>query len=447
MARDEPNLALLQDLLATPQSRPDLVSRLLRRSAGEVAGRIEALGEVAAAGARRGEVDYTAVIAAAAAKTVEVAERLGKERAGARAELRRLLRLQPAGRRRVLERATARFRSPALVELLIEAARMALAGAPARAVELLTLAEEVTRRVSPDVYGPAFCSALAVRAQAQLANAVRVTGDLTAAEAQWRRIHARIAAEPLGDVDAEAEVASLEASLRLDQGRFDLAERLLGRARRRFRATRDRQGLAKTLIKLGIAKRVQGEPEAAMPLLREAGGLVSPADSPRLSFAVVGNLALCLCDLRQFTAAATLVDANRPLCEHVLDQEASLLWSRLEGRISRGLGEFEIAERLFLAARDGYLERRQPFSAALVSLDLIELYLEEARTAEAKCLAAAISEIFAAQEVHAELAQALTLFQQAAAAERLTLQLFALLRTPLERAERNLRQRLEPVDR
>jgi tetratricopeptide (TPR) repeat protein len=447
MAQEHITLALLHDLFTAPQPNAELVGRLLRLRSHEVPRRDELLSEFEQVGARHREIDYGAVIAAAAAKTVDVASRLGKERAGASAELRRLLRLLPAGRRRVLERATTRFRSPALVELLIEAARVALPDAPARAIELLTLAEQVTRRVPLAVYGPAFCNSLAVRALAHRANAVRVAGDLTAAAAQWRQIHARIATEPLGDVDAEAEVACLEASLRLDQGRFDRAERLLGRARRRYRAAKDPEGLAKTLIKLAIAKRVQGQPEVAMPLLREAQGLVSAAESPRLSFAVVGNLALCLCDLRRFTAAAALVDANRPLYETIHDQEAGLLWSRLQGRISRGLGEPEIAEQLFLAARDGYLARRQVFSAALVSLDLIELYLEQGRTAEVKRLAAAISEIFAAQEVHDELARALTLFQQAAGAERLTLQLFARLRTPLERAERNLRQRLEPVDR
>ena len=131
----------------------------------------------------------------------------------------------------------------------------------------------MTRRVSPDVYGPAFCNSLAVRALAHLANAVRVAGDLTAAAAQWRQIHARIATEPLGDVDAEAEVACLEASLRLDQGRFDRAERLLGRARRRYRAAKDPEGLAKTLIKLAIAKRVQGQPSAGSEVKRLAAAI------------------------------------------------------------------------------------------------------------------------------------------------------------------------------
>ena len=273
MAQEHITLALLHDLFTAPQPNAELVGRLLRLRSEEVPRRDELFSEFEQVDARRREIDYGAVIAAAAAKTVDVASRLEKERAGASADLRRLLRLLPAGRRRVLERATTRFRSPALVELLIEAARVALADAPARAVELLTLAERVTRRVPPDVYGPAFCNSLAVRALAHRANAVRVAGDLTAAAAQWRQIHARIATEPLGDVDAEAEVACLEASLRLDQGRFDRAERLLGRARRRYRAAKDPEGLAKTLIKLAIAKRVQGQPSAGSEVKRLAAAI------------------------------------------------------------------------------------------------------------------------------------------------------------------------------
>jgi hypothetical protein len=105
----------------------------------------------------------------------------------------------------------------------------------------------------------------------------------------------------------------------------------------------------------------------------------------------------------------------------------------LRGRIAHGLGRSDEAERLLLAARQGYLDRELGYDAALVTLDLALLYLDQGRTAELKDAARLMQPIFEVRNVHRQALAALMLFEQAAAAEKVTEQTIHGLRRYLER--------------
>jgi hypothetical protein len=111
----------------------------------------------------------------------------------------------------------------------------------------------------------------------------------------------------------------------------------------------------------------------------------------------------------------------------------------LEGRIARGLGEPAEAARCFERVRDAYLDSGLGLDAALVSLDLADLYLETGRTAEVKQLARAVEPVFRCQDVNREATAALLLFQRAARAERLTAAFVTRLRGFLDRTRRSLK--------
>jgi hypothetical protein len=444
MAHDHLNASLLFDLLDDRRPESDLARLLIAHRRADCAECDEIYRQYEVAQKRSLQLDYTAALAAAREKTVALAARLDAEQSGARRDLKRLLKLQPTQRPEELANARTRYRSPVLLDLLIEEARRLLRVSPQRALDLLLTAEAVAARIATEVYGATFCARLAVRAAAHHANALRVQGDLRGAHATWAEIKKKVAGEPVGDTDAEAELASLEASLRLDQRRFDDAEELLATAIANYAETEDREGLAKALIKLGIGSLRRGEAAAAIPILREAAAMVPPDAAPRLYLYARHNLALCHCQTGDFGAAAALVEANRSLYRSFGDLEVKLRWSWLEGRVARGLGERAAAEQLLAETRNGYLGRGQGFPGALVTLDLAELYLAEGRTAEVKRLAAASATVFEAQDVYAEAARALRLFCEAAAAERLTVELIARLRTYFERAQRDRTLHFEP---
>jgi hypothetical protein len=125
------------------------------------------------------------------------------------------------------------------------------------------------------------------------------------------------------------------------------------------------------------------------------------------------------------------------------DAHVQLRLAHLEGRIAWGLGDPEKAATLLLQSRNGYLAERQGFNAALVTLDLAALHLENGRPREVKPLAEQMVPIFQAQDVHRELITALMLFQRAARVEQLTADLLARLRRYLLLARNDPRFRFE----
>jgi len=112
-----------------------------------------------------------------------------------------------------------------------------------------------------------------------------------------------------------------------------------------------------------------------------------------------------------------------------------LAW--LQGKIAAGLGEAREAERLFRETRDGFLGQGIGYDAAMVSLDLTLLYLQEGRTAEVRRLAEEMVAAFETQEVHREALAALRLFQDAARSEEVTDSLVRDLATFLASARNN----------
>jgi tetratricopeptide (TPR) repeat protein len=383
--------------------------------------------------ARRAE---RAAAATARRRSEEAVARLKADRPRAVAELRELLKLTAVRRSERVAAAHRRFRSPVLAELLMAEARAALRLDPAQAVELLEVAAAVADRARQRRFAGKLVERLQVRVAGQRANALRVAGDRKAADALWRTLAAQLRRRPVGDPALEAELASLEASLRQDQRRFSEAQLLLTRAEALFEATGDREGMAVTLIQRAIVRRLAGEPQGAPALLQQAAALTDRDRSPRRFLEIQHNLALCLCQLGQHDEAAKVVATNRNLYARFRDAATRTLLAWLEGRIARAQGDHDGAERHLLFARSRYVEQRLVYDAALVSLDLADLFVDEGRTAEVKRLAQATAAVFASQEIQAEVRRALALFAKAALAERVTRELISRLRGWLEQAQR-----------
>ena len=115
----------------------------------------------------------------------------------------------------------------------------------------------------------------------------------------------------------------------------------------------------------------------------------------------------------------------------------------LEGRICRDLGRLDQAEVALREARDGFVERRIGFDAAMASLDLATVYLQQGRTGELKRLATEMVPVFESRDVHQEALAALLLFRQAADAEEVTLGLLERIAGYLQRARQNPDLRFE----
>ncbi|HEY0557921.1 MAG TPA: hypothetical protein VGG20_26965, partial [Thermoanaerobaculia bacterium] len=118
-----------------------------------------------------------------------------------------------------------------------------------------------------------------------------------------------------------------------------------------------------------------------------------------------------------------------------------VLW--VEGGVAAGLGRREQARAALEHVRRYFNVHRIAYDAALASLELAVLHLEEERTAEVKTLAEEMFWIFKAQGVHKEALAALRLFYDDATKEEATAELARRLVEYLTRARGNPGLRFE----
>lgn len=217
-------------------------------------------------------------------------------------------------------------------------------------------------------------------------------------------------------------ILDLKASLRTAQRRFPESLQLLDRAF--VAAKREAPYLAgRILIKKAYALAESEKPDEAIPVLREAETLIDPEREPRLLLCARHNLLDNLSKAGRYSEAQALLREVQTLSRSAGSQldRVRLRWA--EGRIAAGLGDCERARLALSDAQREFLDQDIAYDAALVSLELATLLLQEGCTAEVRQLAHTMIPIFRAQDVHREALAALAVFQAAAALDSATVEL------------------------
>jgi len=383
---------------------------------------------------RAAERDSAAASEEIAPQSREMETLLAGDRRIAEREVEEVLDMEPEDREAKVTNAYKRFRTPAFVERMIEEARTWVWHDCGEALALLALAEARLPKIRREIYGEGLVHRVTLRLLAHQGNALRVAGELRAAEEKFAAVAEKLCYEPVEDCALLGELASLEASLRRSQRRFDDAEALLERAAALFRREGDGAGLAKVLVKRGALLYTNEEPVRAIGYLEAASSAATAAADARVTLSARHNLLLCLCAAGQPAAARELLEEARPLYEEAGDPTSLDLLVWAEGKVAAGLGEDETALGRLRAARDGYAERGMEYDAAMVCLDLAEIRFRRGETAQVRRLAERMARAFSARGVDREATRAVALFRKAALAEAVTAELIARTRTTLLRA-------------
>jgi tetratricopeptide (TPR) repeat protein/DNA-binding XRE family transcriptional regulator len=260
-------------------------------------------------------------------------------------------------------------------------------------------------------------------ARFHLGNARRVKGrSLPEADVAFTEANDLWKAGAEGDPDGllnEARVLGMEASLRRAQRRLDEAIKLLDQA-----LAIDQNGERKYLL-INRAKALEetGSHKGAIDALKQALPLVDGTSEPRLLWSLRFNMIVQHCHLGCHAEAEELLgDVRRMTLDFGYGLGlARLAW--LHGWVHSGLGRPAEAEAAFTQARRYFLDHGISFDAALVSLELTVLYMEQGRTAEVKSLARELAPVFKAQDVTRETLATLLLFREAVEKETLTVDL------------------------
>ena len=331
-----------------------------------------------------------------------------------------------AARLGLIERSTARYRSPLLVARLLGEARLAVHDSPAEAFELAELAAAVAAA------GVAGAGSLAL-ALAYQANARRADGRLTQAAPLFESASRMLRLQG-GGPWVHGEIASLRGSWLKDSRRFDEAHRCLDDAVEQFDRARDPVAIARSLLIVADCHWLTGDAGRAVHVASEALELIHATGDARLFLFANHNVCRYLVALDQPERADALFRVLTPNYEALDDRQTTVRRSWLEGVIAHRLGHSDRAERLLHSAVDEYVAMKAPYDAALAALDLALVLLDQARTTEVTPLAASLPPLFEAEGIHREATAAVVLFHRAAARRRLDAALLDRLRDFLERS-------------
>lgn len=332
------------------------------------------------------------------------------------AALWQTLRDLPPPRRRPAVEQESRYWTWAVAERLCEESVRAAAHRASDAVELSRLALRAAE-LSPE--GEPWRSRLLGWVWAFVANARRVQGDLPGAEEGFLRsdrlLEAGAAAGP-GPLDA-ARPLGMKATLRRYQGRFAEALALLEQA---LKVNSSREERGRIFIYKANTLKLMGDFEGALAQLRQAELLLKDVKDARIILIVKHSLIHNLWQLGRYAEAEErLPEARKRAIETGNELDLiRVIW--VEGGVAAGLGRRDKALVALEQVRQYFNASRIAYDAALVSMELAVLYLEEGRSAEVKRLSEEMYWIFKSQGVHQEALAALQLFFDAARKEEAT---------------------------
>jgi tetratricopeptide (TPR) repeat protein len=383
--------------------------------------------------ARGGEYDFP--IFRACAEALRHAEALGAAR--------RALGLPASGRSPAVPAVLASSAPPdrglrgwARAEACLDAARRLRRRDPQRMLLLARLAVELAAALDPSrCGGPAAHADLQARALAELGNAYRIANDLARAEGTFARALA-LAARGSRDPLVLAELADRAASLFAARRRFAEAFRLDDAVHDIHRSLGDPHLAGRALVSKGLHAGYAGYPEQALELLSAGLREIDAGRDPALLASAIHNLLLFSIDCGRYLSARRLLAEARRLSATYEEPLAALRLRGLEGRIAFGLGNLAGAERAFDEVRRGFLDHGLPYTAAVVSLDLLAIWLDQGRTVEIRALVEELLAVFRAYDIRREAIATLLVLRRAVEREQATRGLLRTVAARLERLER-----------
>jgi tetratricopeptide (TPR) repeat protein len=262
------------------------------------------------------------------------------------------------------------------------------------------------------LYPTALAADLHARALGELANSYRITNQFTEADALLNKA-VTAQQEGTGDPLVLARLWEIGSSVRLAQRQLDIAIEALDGACQLYNEVGEPHLAGRALIKKGICTAHTCRYAEAAEILQEGLDRVDAVRDPHL--ATIGQYCYVysLADCGEYIRASELL-LKSGLREAFAAEPLNLLKLRwLEGKIHAGLGRLEKAETALTAARQGFFQKIQNYDAALVGLDLLEVWLRQGKAVEAQELAEDVLETFLDLGIQSEALKALRYLREA----------------------------------
>ncbi|MFL6197661.1 MAG: hypothetical protein ACJ76J_00650 [Thermoanaerobaculia bacterium] len=335
------------------------------------------------------------------------------------------------------------FATPDVCETLMDRSYDLRFTDPAAMLRLAELAAQSAEALDMEVYGAENVADLQARAWAEVANAHRVIGDLPQADRMMTRaVDCR--SRGTGDARLLARLSEMAAALACAQRRFDQAFRLLDIAYSLHIKLGDRHSAGRVLIGRGLYTGYTGDPLEGIRYLVHGLNTIDRIREPKLAFLALHNIVSLRVELGEYEEARRTLRQMRPLYARHSDELNDLKLRWMEGKIAAGLGELEEAEAAYTETRDSFDRIGLGYRAALVSLDLVAVWLQQGRTAEIRQLVAELLVTFRAVGVEREALAGVLLLREAVECEQATVELLQLIAHSLGKLDGRSAPPLDP---
>ncbi len=317
-----------------------------------------------------------------------------------------------------------------LVEGICDTSRRLAAGEPASAQSLAQTARNLAQQAPTDIAGARAREELIALAWATEANTCRVQDDVESARTAMGKAMEHLERARPALLGLTPAILSLRVSLEywgrdFQQALETVAEALTLKPGNSLRG--------RLLVKRSHILVTLRRANEALESLQQAIPAIDQKEDSRLWCCAVENQLLILTELERLDEAeALLPEVRRLVAKDATDVDThQVRW--VEARIAAGRGALSQAESLYQETRSGFLNHSRPYRAAVVTLELCRLLLEQGRLEEVKTEAASTLQEFHRQKVAPEFISALVLVEQAVLGQRLTLRVLQQARNLLER--------------
>jgi tetratricopeptide (TPR) repeat protein len=259
-----------------------------------------------------------------------------------------------------------RFQDPDLFDLFLETGHAALPFEVRRAVEIMTLATSLGRRLQQS--GELREGEGVARALCLMGTAHRLRGDQAIAEEAFERAARMVVSAPERGFFCRAL-----GLLRWDQGRSEEAIALLQQAGSRFAEAEDSEEETVCQALLGLLHVEEMRTALAAPCLQRAIQDLGSGERPWLAAQVRLGLAICFAVGREREKAREARRQARELYGRVTDEMALLSLHWLEGRGAFLTGDLRDAEERLTTVRRKLIVQSCGPEATLVTIDLVVL--------------------------------------------------------------------------
>lgn len=327
-----------------------------------------------------------------------------------------------------------RLTTPALFHLLRTRSRLIGREEPRRGVQVADLALKTLDVLDSTSLKAQDLSNLKAQGWAWLAGARCLAGDHRGAEQAFDTAERFYQLSDMNPV-IQGEISLFKASLRRDQRHFAEAWELLEKAAELYTRA-DRGDLMVTvLIAKATVRYEEGDPADAIPFLEEAQGRIDERTDGFVKLSLFHNLVTAYAETGRYSQALDLLSQTRELSAKYGRGYHRIRLRWLEGVILRGRGQFEQAEAALVEARESFTRLNDTVTAALVCLDVAQLFYRQNRLGDLEDLTASMVPLFSALQHHREAYVSLQLFHRAVQERKLNSMVLDKAKKALQRTQ------------